>query len=55
MNKPTTITVAERGTLYAFRVVPLTSILEFIDNVGTLKQQSDVLKGAKLGWWKVVA
>ena len=51
----TTITVTEQGSLYAFRVVPLTSLPEFFDNVALLQKQTDVALGEEMGWWKVVA
>jgi hypothetical protein len=51
----TTITVTEAGTLYLFRVIPLTSIAEFIENAGLLVKRTDVALGEEMGWWKVVA
>lgn len=51
----TTITVTEQGSLYAFRVIPLTSLSEFFDNVALLQKQTDVALGEEMGWWKVVA
>jgi hypothetical protein len=50
----TTITVTERGTIYAFRVIPLTSISEFVENAGMLVKCSDVKLGEEMGWWKVL-
>ena len=55
MTKATTITVMKNGSLYAFRVIPLTDIASFIENAGSLKTCADVAKGEKNGWWKVVA
>ena len=50
-----TITVTEAGNLYAFRVIPLTSVAEFIANSGLLVKRTDVALGEEMGWWKVVA
>lgn len=55
MNAATTVTVAENGALYCFRVIPMTSIEEFIENAGMLVKRTDVALGEEMGWWKVVA
>lgn len=55
MNAATTITVTEQGALYYFRVIPMTSIDEFIENAGMLVKRGDVALGEEMGWWKVVA
>ncbi len=54
-TKTTTITVPENGALYYFRVIPMTGIAEFIENVGMLAKRTDVALGEEMGWWKVVA
>jgi hypothetical protein len=51
----TTVTVIENGVINAFRVVPLTSISEFIENAAMLVKCTDVALGAEMGWWEVVA
>ena len=50
-----TITVTEAGTLYFFRVVPLTGLDEFAENAGLLVKRSDVALGEEMGMWKVVS
>ncbi len=54
-TQTTTITVPENGALYYFRVIPMTGIAEFIENVGMLAKRTDVALGEEMGWWKVVA
>ena len=51
----TTLTVTEAGALYIFRVIPLTTIAEFIESAGMLVKRTDVALGEEMGWWKVVA
>jgi len=55
MNKETTtITVTEKGCLYIYHVIPLTSIDEFIENAGMLQKRTDVALAEEMGWWKVI-
>ena len=54
MSQATTITVTHNGELICFRVVPLTSVSEFIENAAMLVKPSDVALGEEMGWWKVL-
>lgn len=54
MQAATTITVAHEGELHIFRVIPLTSIGEFVENAGMLVKPTDVALGAEMGWWTVL-
>lgn len=53
MNSAMTITVTEGDTAYFFSLVPMTSLDEFVENVGLLTKCSDVQLGVEMGWWKV--
>lgn len=50
----TTVTVTHNGELHIFKLVPLTPIAEFLDNVALLVKPTDVALGAEMGWWDVV-
>lgn len=55
MTKATTIAIPHNGELIAFRLIPMTSISEFLDNVALLVKPSDVALGEEMGWWMVAA
>jgi hypothetical protein len=55
MNQATTIAIRYNGELVAFRLVPLTDVREFLENVELLTKPSDVRLGEEMGWWRVAA
>lgn len=48
-----TATIAHKGVLHAFKLVPLVAIPEFLDRVSAMTKLEDVQAGVDAGYWKV--